>query len=244
LPNLTKLQQTLDTIVDNPKSHYQESWIDPGNADLIGAPNNEDRESYYWRFAAPPVTCGTAFCVAGHRVHADGYHFVAEGAYKTLSYVVPKGKVEAYLAYEIESEHVERVASASFDLTDNQATVLFDSGNSLLDIFAAAYAVTNGAIKLPEQVVAGWDGEHVTEANVVQLLNEWATDPEYRPINEDDNVEEALSAAGGYAPRWNVAVNWLLADLPTVEAARQQDHDDDLEGMRTALGPECLDHDH
>lgn len=248
MPNLAKLQETLDDIVKNPELHDQGSWIYPiEDAEVLHSDTNKSGD---WnnRHAVKSLGCETAFCVAGNRVHADGYAFVGQGSAtlaNQFNLAILPDKVEAFLNYETDAELVSDIAARAFELDEAEADLLFASTNSLLDCFAAAYAFTNGALKLPAEPEKSeyWQVNQLTEANVLDTLNQWLVDEDSWLGFDDQELSQALRVKT-FDSRWRAAVLFRLADLPTVEDARQQERDDDLEGMRTALGSECLDHDH
>lgn len=69
-PNLPLLRKIMDEITANPASWRQNTWVTPGQI------TTKTKRNERGQFAGVEyVTCGTAYCIAGHAVQMTGYHF-------------------------------------------------------------------------------------------------------------------------------------------------------------------------
>lgn len=120
-----RLRDELQWITDNPDVHRQSRWI-------IQLP------------------CGTAGCLAGWTVlhepdvEPDWDDTDSWGHAITDSVLTPQG-----------TRDVSDWAQAILGLDDLYAHLLFDPGNSILDLWRIAAEITDGAIQVPVGVAGG-----------------------------------------------------------------------------------------
>jgi hypothetical protein len=86
--------------------------------------------------------CGTAFCVAGHAVAMTGHTLVWRGQ---MLVGVDDGRTAA---------DIRRTAREELGLTGEQAGVLFESDNTLRELWEYASDFTDGEIQVPAEVAA------------------------------------------------------------------------------------------
>lgn len=163
-----KLQATLNRITTDIDRWGQGHWCwIPGGLDYLddAAMEKADGTADYHGFTLPaeahkgyrvPVAdCGTSFCLAGDVAVSNGYVFVADEGEEVATLVVRENKLAEYfrLGRDAQSETeevVECVAERLLGLLDvPDGYALFDSSNSLITLWAMAYALTNGEIELP-----------------------------------------------------------------------------------------------
>lgn len=102
----------------------------------------------------PVADCGTAFCVAGDVVTHAGWTFVANASNSSAAYVVRKTEVNALLrdSNSVQVRDADVLARETLGLTSRESGRLFHSDNTLFDIWALGYWVTDGALRLPDSL--------------------------------------------------------------------------------------------
>lgn len=122
--NVPLLRKTLEHITAHPDEWDQDIW-------------------------AERTPCGTVACLAGTAVLLQGFELdfyesecdcgCREGT--TASYVISDPP-----------QTIQEVARTTLGLTEDQADDLFESDNTLRDLWAYANSFTNGEIEIPENV--------------------------------------------------------------------------------------------
>lgn len=102
----------------------------------------------------PVADCGTAFCVAGDVVAHSGWTFIARATDSSTTTVVPTTQVNALLrgASNVTVRDVDNVARETLRLLSFEAGRLFHSENTLFDIWAIAYWISKGTLRLPDSL--------------------------------------------------------------------------------------------
>lgn len=203
--NDEKLQDTLDRLTAKIERWNQGRWcsvpsgIDPITEDDLEslsyhdfpltpefvewfrteAPSQDPDHWYSKIMVAPIADCGTSFCVAGDVCVTNGYTFMAEVGDRSASSVVPNDQVldvMRSLNLGKVGQPAEQVAQELLGLTTQQANVMFHVSRSLPEIWGLAYAITDGAITLPETLPASTRIDPNTGATVDIPATETAAD--------------------------------------------------------------------
>lgn len=197
MPQNLPLQTALETITEHPEVHDQSIWA------RTTSHNTRYGELIKPETKGPRVDCGTVMCVAGLGCIQNGYAFVQtayDGHVGALNAVVkltpdmPKVIEVDYSKYDL--RNAAAVGQEVFGLDDAEADAMFVSGNNIQDLWALAYAVTDGDISL---VKAKDEYGNALTAEVIEaLLEEWEYDPDSAP-STDENTHAQV--AEGYFVR-------------------------------------------
>lgn len=122
MANVELIQKVLDHITAHPDEWNQASW-------------------------AVKRECGTAYCFAGHVVQMTGYEIAWDGDYDRAFHVKVKGLPVGLYSY---ANTISYVARRELGLTDVESITLFDSDNTLSDLWKWANYITKGAIEIPD----------------------------------------------------------------------------------------------
>lgn len=104
----------------------------------------------------PVANCGTSFCVAGDVCVNNGYTFMAEPYEHTATRVTPTSMINIALidnTYDVLLD-ADVVASELLGVTTFESNALFAMWRTLPEIWGIAYALTDGAVTLPEKLPA------------------------------------------------------------------------------------------
>lgn len=195
ITNVEPLQRALDTITLDIVAWNQGSWctltgggkIDPITEENVEAGTYHDFElTDYVRTAliekisdgaprdgyAPIGTCGTALCLAGHLCVQNDFTFVGYVGDVTASHVVPNDQIADVLAGKMLWGRMSASDAALKVLGVHGSSVvrqLFSGSLSLPQLWGYAYALTNGALRLPDTLphvtaFQGFANESITEA--------------------------------------------------------------------------------
>jgi hypothetical protein len=175
--NVEILQDTLDRTTRDISRWWQANWATiPGGADELTEEVIEtgqyhdfvlteytrqvlrDRLSTDpWELAGhvvPIANCGTKYCVAGDIVVNNGFTFVGEANDNTATYVIETDRVNEALQQNSWATFrtAEDVAADLLGIGTSEAGTLFAMWRSLPEIWGIAYALTDGALMLPEKL--------------------------------------------------------------------------------------------
>lgn len=178
--NVDKLQAVLDYTLVHVESWDQSTYAEAPSSTFTQGPSGI---SY--------VECGSAGCIAGNAVQMEpGWVFVAVQPSPwdktTLHYCSPPDMLKDVLSGERIPLPIASSAARLLGLTATQADMLFWGGNDLVAIWALAYWMTDGAIRLPMALPEslyypeGSETPHPSprEDNVPEaLLTRWSEDP-------------------------------------------------------------------
>lgn len=184
--DLELLQTTVDRIVTDIDRWNQKFWCDiRGEIDLLTEDNLDT--GVYHDFTLEPQTietlkscvnsdgtvttsflpvadCGTAFCVAGDVAVMTGHTFVAERFSNTAWGVVPTAQLQPFLRREPDEDghdimpvEADVVARRALRISMYHANLLFDGGNDIYQVLAAAFLISQGRLVLPDAVPAKRD---------------------------------------------------------------------------------------
>lgn len=133
----------------------------------------ESIRNRYATYHLPIANCGTALCVAGHVAVRNGWTFIASYGADSASKVIPTPQVNTLLAGgwhgndDLDVRDSGEVARQVLNINQHDANALFAGGNTLLDLWAAGYAITGGRLPLPDSLPEArkaWGGISVTNA--------------------------------------------------------------------------------
>lgn len=172
--DLELFQQILDQICAKPHNWQQSTYFaTEGNDTAVVADHRYLPDVVKVDIKEP--SCGTALCVAGWAAAFRGYHFAVEpGEYESSELIHPDAirSIEAALkAGEPEPDytvhHPHSVGRDELGITNHEAYNLFSGGNTLADICAAAYMITDGRIELPAAVAT----EEFVDSLIYEILH-------------------------------------------------------------------------
>ena len=178
------LQTALETISEHPELHDQGTWATLMEDDI------KFGQLVRPKTVGPKVDCGTVMCVAGLGCVQNGYAFVQtaydgfQGGMNAVVQIVPgMPKIIDIKENKYELLNAASVGQEIFDLDDTEADAMFVSGNDLEDLWALAYAVTDGDISLAK--AKDRDGVPITSERILTLLLAWEENPEEAPMTDD-----------------------------------------------------------
>lgn len=166
MPNVERLQAVLDAIETNPDHHAQDFWSRIPVPDWTGGIGAMHEQQYGLELDQPvPLTidCGTKSCAAGIATEQAGYRFVYTGDAR-LSLVQPLDPDRGGFMPNSEPRYARDVAMELLELTEVQAQALFDAENTRRDLWATAFAITDGTLQLTGET---------TMVDVIGTLTDW-----------------------------------------------------------------------
>ena len=101
----------------------------------------EEWDQTVWMRNNAETACGTAGCPAGTALAIQGYEFEYGNLYSNQAHHIAGG----------DRVFIGEVAAKELGLDEFQAEELFDSVNSLRDLWALANEITDGEIEIPAQ---------------------------------------------------------------------------------------------
>lgn len=131
--NTPLLLKALEHVTDHPEEHDQDGW------------------------AMRSPFCGTTYCLAGHVVRMTGHDI----KWQTPSEEgVPGEEVASQVAEPVlidgtTETRISVVAAHELGLDEAQADQLFLGCATVAELWALAYAYSNGEIQVPEQIKTG-----------------------------------------------------------------------------------------
>lgn len=227
------LQAGLDRVTDESDRWYQPQY---GLAEVglrrLETFKFEDRaepdDVMYNRSFFPATDCGGGkLCLAGHMLVDNDHIFVGYQGQTTLDRVIKKDRLRPFLIGELgEGEHAFDAAKTLVGLGARDAYALFHEDNSLLDLWAIAYALTDGQVVPPERAVQhatgkggfGMDlGQHetiLTTPEIIGHLAAWAQDEDnmidFDYVDEENLENEDADDEGKWPTRWYIATTFFL----------------------------------
>jgi hypothetical protein len=159
--DLELFQWIIDQICAKPHNWQQGSYfVTEGNDEVVVTDSHYLSDLIKVDIKEP--SCGTALCVAGWAAAHRGYHFVVHSddsesnelihpdAVRAIEAALKAGQPEPeYTVY-----HPHGVGRDELGIVNDEAYDLFSGSNTLGDICAAAYMITDGRIELPAAVAS------------------------------------------------------------------------------------------
>lgn len=145
MANTAELQRVLDDITADVTLWNQGFWVTPAE-ETIKAWDSEGHNKLV-------PTCGTSYCAAGHVVTHHGYRFIARWDLSDTTAIITADQVkqlEKTGSFDGWVTNVEQVAGELLELGFEDADAFFSATNELIDLWALAWAYTNGGLTLPE----------------------------------------------------------------------------------------------
>lgn len=221
MANLPIIQKYMDKITEEADRHRQWTFItlDENLPEMPGS----------WGRSAMTVDCGASYCLAGAAIAGeDKYTWVGNEGERTLTHVVLTKDLAAWLKGHGFVMDPYFAGADLFDLSQRDADCLFDGDNSLLDLWALAYALTDGAIRLPDCGINIEDKAHrprlldLFRKDIIARLALYASGRQinwgdYSYANPDVSYADISQGDDNRLIAWAIAGKFFLAGLPTRE---------------------------
>lgn len=147
MAHVQRLQEALDDLTAHPEKHNQATWF--STSDRV----YEDRKP---DLRVVKADCNSVMCLAGDVAVNNGYTFVVRPNSNVAEEVISNDLIDRMLAGDQDAMEeirmAERVGAELLELDDDEAQWLFGSDNSIVDLWAMAWVLTEGQIKLPEKL--------------------------------------------------------------------------------------------
>lgn len=142
MANMQRLEAALTRIMDHPDKHNQEVWITLPKADAesLNDPQHKPEELI-------PIECGTAGCLAGHAVlmfqkeipNFEGFMWeMGENGKGQWTWYLNDVTINGY------TYNIGDVARMVFDISGDEAGILFSPYNTLEQLQTMVKAIGNG----------------------------------------------------------------------------------------------------
>jgi hypothetical protein len=185
-----RLQAAMNKITEDTKRWGQNLWCGiPGGIDNDVKVNEDGTATYHDvvlpaemidavklgrdSIKLPVADCGTSYCLAGHVAVQNGYTFVGHIGDDSANAMVRTLDLGRYLRSGYH-ERVDMERYAEYVGTEllglkgvSDGTCIFDGCNTLLQLWAMAYALTGGTITLPEGGLPEHEYESCQTGNVI-----------------------------------------------------------------------------